>query len=240
MKKIRVALPLLLTAVFEIIFGALLFKDPETFTKTVLMLFGIMLLAVGIMSLIRYIKLNREGGSPILNGLTLAAAVVSLVLGAICSFAPGAVIAIFTVLAVVYGIIFLIMGALKCQSFFAGRALEIRTPVLIIFGAVLTAVCGIVIITDPFKTADVMLKFLGIALIAQAVIDIVALIQIFTVVRVIENAADTEAAVTEAAGLPEADAAAGPGAGQAEQNADAAGIFHETPQMTDAESKTAE
>ena len=78
MKKIRLALPVLLTAVFEIVFGVLLFKDPETFTRTVLMLFGIMLLGVGIVSLVRYLKDTRQGGNSFVNSLTLAAAIVSL------------------------------------------------------------------------------------------------------------------------------------------------------------------
>jgi len=246
MKKLRLALPVLLTAVFEIIFGVLLFKDPTTFTKTVLLLFGIMLLAVGIVSLIRYLKVNREGGNTAVNSLTLAAAIVSLVIGAICSFAPGAVITLFAVIAVVYGIILLITGVLKCQTFFAGRALGVKSPFLILLSSLVTIICGIVIIANPFKSTEVMLQFLGVALIAQAVLDIVAVIQIFMVAKVVEKVVDevdtaAAAAVADAnKAFREADAAVGSTTEEAILSAEAAEIFNEAPTVVDVEAKPAD
>ena len=250
MKKIRLALPVLLTAVFEIIFGVLLFRDPETFTKTVLTLFGIMLLGIGVVSLIRYLKDNKAGANSALNSLTLAAAIVSLVIGAICTFASGAVITLFTVLAVVYGIMLLITGVLKCQTFFAGRALGIRSPLLILVSAVVTVICGLVIIANPFESTHVMLQFLGIALIAQAVLDIVALVQIFMVAKVVETVAEDvknevdTAAAAAMADLNEAfrkddDVVSNP-VEEAVLQEEASEIFNEVPPVIDVEAGPAE
>ena len=242
MKKIRLALPVLLTAVFEIVFGVLLFKDPETFTRTVLMLFGIMLLGVGIVSLVRYLKDTRQGGNSFVNSLTLAAAIVSLVIGVICTFVPGAVIALFTVIAVVYGIMLLIMGVLKCQTFFAGRALGIKAPLLILLSSLITVICGIVIIMNPFESTHVMLQFLGIALIAQAVLDIVALVQVFLVAKVIEQAVEeVKNEVDSAAAAVVADAnMAFHQADEELLKAEAAEIFNETPPVVDVDAEPAE
>jgi len=250
MKKLRLALPVLLTAVFEIIFGVLLFRDPESFTKTVLMLFGVMLLGIGVVSLIRYLKDNRAGGNPVVNSLTLAAAIVSLVIGAICTFAASAVVTLFTVLAVVYGIMLLITGVLKCQTFFAGRALGIRSPFLILVSALLTIVCGLVIIANPFDSTHVMLQFLGIALIAQAVLDIVALVQIFLVAKVVEKVVDEvkdEVDTAAAAAIADANAAfrrddntvSNP-VEEAVLKEEASEIFNEVPPVIDVEAKPAE
>lgn len=236
MKKLRIALPVLMTAAFEIIFGVLLFKDPETFTKTVLMLFGIMLLAFGVVSLIRYFKANREGTS-FFNSIVLAGAIVALVIGAICSFAPGAIIALFTVIAVVYGIMLLITGVLKCQTFFAGRGLGIKVPFLVLISAVVTVVCGVVIIMNPFESAHVMLQFLGIALIAQAVLDLVALVQLILLKKAVEEAVN-EVNTAAAAAVADANASFRE-ADEAVLQAEAAEIFHETPEVIDVEAESA-
>ena len=138
---------------------------------------------------------------------------------------------VFAVIAGVYTGVMALIPALYYTSF---NAITVSFEAWILF--------GIVIIMNPFESTHVMLQFLGIALIAQAVLDIVALVQVFLVAKVIEQAVEeVKNEVDSAAAAVVADAnMAFHQADEELLKAEAAEIFNETPPVVDVEAEPAE
>lgn len=82
----------------------------------------------------------------------------------------------FPVLTVFYGILTLVSGVSKVQ--WAVDMLRTRQKYWFVevIGAVLTIVCAVLILTNPFASTDVLWTFIGITMIAEAVVDVAAFV----------------------------------------------------------------
>jgi len=173
MSSLKHNLPSILLILGELIVGILLLIKPESFTRAAIILLGIVLLAVGVVYLIRWLK-GRDRGEA--GAGTLLFAIVALLVGLVCVFGVGWIMRLFGVLAVVFGVFLLISGVIKCKSYFDGRKAGLSVSPLALVSAVLSVIFGVLIIFHPAGMVNSIWVFAGIALIIEAAVDFIALV----------------------------------------------------------------
>ncbi len=154
------------------IVGVLLLIDPVKFTSVIFIVLGALLTVMGVVNIVKYFRapVNEAAKSHALTrGLLMA------LIGVFCMFRTGWLIATFPIIAVLYGVMMLVIGVSKVQSVMdAVRRKENWFWTLI--SAVITLICAAVVILNPFSSTVALWVFTGIALIVDAVFDLVALI----------------------------------------------------------------
>ena len=149
----------------------MLFGNPERFTRSIIIIFGIIMLIMGIGNLIQS-RRTGEGDAP--DKSLMAAATAELVIGAILTFGNKLVYGIFPVIAVIYGVFLIIVGIHKTRVYLWLKKEGFRPSILSIISALAAIALGVVIVLNPFETVETLWKFAGISLVAEAVLDLVA------------------------------------------------------------------
>lgn len=173
MKTKKFNLTTVLTAFFEILVGILLLVNPVSFTTGILIFAGVVLGLLGLKSLIVYFARKPEEAAAshgLLNGL------VCILLGVFLVFRTGWILLTFPVLTVVYGVVVLLTGLSKLQSAVDMLRLKLGRWYLTMLGALLSIICAVVILMNPFGTTAALWMFIGISLIVEAVVDLLAAI----------------------------------------------------------------
>ena len=157
---------------FELIVGVLLLVNPVGFTSGIIMATGIALMIFGIIETVKYFRTSAEEA---FLGQTLVKGLVSLLVGAFCTFKTEWFIITFPVLTIIYGVIILLTGIGKIQL-----AVDmIRRKNKKWFWAAINAVdsifCAIVIMNSPFTSTAVLWIFTVASLIVEGVFDLITL-----------------------------------------------------------------
>lgn len=158
-------------SIAELIIGILLLVNPVGFTSGVIAVFGVVLMIMGLNDVIRYFRTDPETAAV---SQLLAKGLVTLLGGAFCTFYSHWFIATFPVLTLLYGVMVLAAGLTKLQWTVDIIRMKRRRWFLAAISAVISVVCGVVIITSPFSTTAVLWMFIGMSLILEAVFDILA------------------------------------------------------------------
>lgn len=166
-------LPILITVAVELVIGLFLLIAPELFTKIVIVVFGIVLIAVGVVFLVRAFA-NKKSGFE--NYIAIFISMVALLVGVICTFCVGWVMRWIAFIAVIFGLLLIVSGVFKAKSFFDLNGFGSPVSIMLIVSAVLSFVLGIIIVINPFKAVEALLVFTGIALIVEAAVDIASLV----------------------------------------------------------------
>ncbi|MCD7858987.1 MAG: DUF308 domain-containing protein [Firmicutes bacterium] len=169
MKKATNGAASLIMSVIEVIIGILLLINPVGFTSGILVVFGIVMMVIGIVEIFRYFTSSAEEAAQ--NGL-LGSGLLFIGLGAFCSFRSDWLIAAFPVITVLYGILILVSGVAKLQVSVDLLRLKQKYWYVALIGAVVTLLFAILIICNPFTSTVVLWTFIGVALIVEAVLDI--------------------------------------------------------------------
>lgn len=157
----------------EIGIGILLLVNPVGFTTGIIVSLGIILLILGIISVVQYFKENPEA-AVLKQDLTRGC--IEILAGLFCIMKSGWFLAAFPVLTVLYGIGVLVIGISKVQWTVDKIRLKTKKWFWMAISAVLTIVCAVIILCNPFSSAAVMWIFIAVSLIAEAIIDIIATI----------------------------------------------------------------
>lgn len=163
----------ILLCITEATVGVLLLIRPVSFTAAIIMVAGIALTINGILNIIRYFKSSPEDAAVsglLIRGLVAAGA------GIFCALNPQWFIVTFPVIAILYGIAVLIAGLGKVQLSVDLLRLRNRRWWWSAISAIVSILCAIVIISNPFSSTMVMWWFTGISLIVEAVFDLLAMI----------------------------------------------------------------
>lgn len=174
MKKFSKLLPTILLIVFEIAVGVMLLIDGEKLTSIIFIIFGSLLLIIGLINLIAAIVKGSKEGS--IQMLPLIASVLMIAIGAFFAAASGFVTQIVTTVTLIYGLIMVISGVVKLADYFAFRKTTLRVSGYVAFSAVISIILGVVFVFNPFGSALVIWTILGIALLIAAALDIFTLI----------------------------------------------------------------
>ena len=93
--------------------------------------------------------------------------------GAFCVFKSHWFIVTFPALTILYGIVVLVTGLGKIQLTFDLIRKKHKKWFLAAISAVLSIVCAVVILNNPFTSTTVLWMFTGISLIAESIIDVI-------------------------------------------------------------------
>ena len=173
MKTLKQNANSIILCLFEILVGILLLIDPMGFTSGIIITAGVILLAVGIVSVIKYFTTNAQEAA---EGQLLMKGLASLLAGGFCAFHSQWFLATFPVLTIIYGIATLIAGLGKVQGTVDLIRRRNKKWVLAAISAVVSVLCAVVIIRSPFASTAVLWMFTGVSLILEAVLDVVTLI----------------------------------------------------------------
>ncbi len=178
MKNLKTMLPSILFILFELAFGILLISSPKQLTKTVLICFGIVLLIIGFIYLIRFFKERKSAEGEKVNYLTMPFAVIALAAAVFCI--------LYALLAhepqkfatLIYGAIFIVVGAYKLKNYDDDKKAGVSTSFITLISGVLSVVLGIAVIVlyaMGSMKSSLLLLLAGIAMIVEAVLDMAAI-----------------------------------------------------------------
>ena len=159
----------------------LVFKSEATIISISYIIGGI-LVAIGALAILRFIKNTKEKGK---RDLDIVYGIVTIILGIIVIRSPHA---IASIIPFIIGFIIIINSATKLQYSFElkknNNDLWKSTMIL----AFITTICGLILILNPFKGAEFITKIVGILILIYSILDIVSTITIKNTVNKIHNA----------------------------------------------------
>ena len=168
MKAIKKHLKGILFCLFELAVGILLLIDPLGFTTGIVIAAGVALLVLALVLIIKYCRTEMKVAA---QGQYLLKGLLALAAGAFCTIKPQWFVVTFPAFTVLYGVTVLTAGLVKVQ--FAVDMLRAKNDRWFfgLIGAVVSVICAVVILNNPFATTAVLWMFTGISLIVEAVVD---------------------------------------------------------------------
>lgn len=173
MKNLKQTASPIFLSLFELIVGILLLINPVNFTVGIITAVGIALIVYGLISIIKYFRMDIKTAS---IGQTLTQGLGAILAGGFCAFKSEWFIVTFPVLTVLYGAGNLLGGLSKIQMAVDMFRQKNRKWFWAAISAALSIVCAIVILNSPFTSTAVLWMFTGISLIVEAVFDVITLI----------------------------------------------------------------
>ncbi|MGN1085170.1 MAG: HdeD family acid-resistance protein [Lachnospiraceae bacterium] len=172
MKTLKENMSGILMCLFEILVGVLLFISPVGFATGIIVGFGVILLVIGIVSIVRYFRTDAVEAA---IGQRLLIGLVALLGGLFCILKSYWVVATFPLLTILYGIAILLAGLGKIQWTINMLRLKRKKWFLPAISAVISLLCAAVILMNPFSTTTLLWMFTGVSLIVEAVFDMISL-----------------------------------------------------------------
>lgn len=173
MKAFKIHFSGVVLCLFEIVVGVLLLINPESFTSGIIIGAGAVMMILGLASIIKYFVKSVEVAA---SGQFLMKGLVGLLVGLFCALKTEWFVDTFPAMTIIYGVAVLLTGISKIQLTFDMLRRKSKKWYLALISAVIAIVCAIIILNSPFDSTDVLWLFTGIALICEAVLDIVTLI----------------------------------------------------------------
>lgn len=174
----------LISSITLLIIGILLMLQSEITIITISYIIGTLLIALGAIAIIKFIKninnIARED-------LDIVYGTVTIILGVIVIYNPEA---IASIIPIIIGIGIVISSATKLQY-----AIELKDNLngqwktTLIF-SIVSAICGVVLICNPFKGAVIIMQIIGGVIVAYSILDIISTITIKKNVSAIHQAID--------------------------------------------------
>lgn len=157
-------------SIILMILGLLLIFQSEITITTISYIIGAALIALGVLALIRFIKSAKNITEMNFN-LDIIYGLVTVILGIVIITNPKA---IASILPIVLGIAIVINSASKLQYAFILKNdnNDMWKTTMII--AIVSAICGVVLLFNPFAGAVLIMKIVGIFIVVYSVLDIVS------------------------------------------------------------------
>jgi len=173
-----------LTSTILVILGLLLFLESDNTIVAISYLLGGTIIILGVVAFIKYLKSDKS----IVNSFEIIYGIITIVFGAFIISNPNLVA---TVIPLVIGVWVLIKSSFKITY-----AIELKNsnssiwqPTLIT--SILSALVGVFMIFNPFKTSVIVFKIIGIAILVYAIADIISTFQLRKTVSGLKNDNET-------------------------------------------------
>lgn len=171
----------LITSLFLIALGLLLIFQSDAVIYSISYIIGGILIAIGVLAIIKFIQnTNNEQKAE----LDIVYGIVSVILGIIVIKNPQA---IASIIPAILGISIVISSATKLQYAFElkanGNNLWKTTMVI----SIISTLCGIVLLFNPFKALSSFTKVVGIFIVIYAVLDMISTFTIKRNVKVFQK-----------------------------------------------------
>lgn len=171
MKKLDRKIQSMILCIAELLIGVLLLIRPVGFTSGILVCTGVGIMVKGVTDIIAYFRTPAQEAT-LQKGLSRG--LVCLLVGAFCAFRYSWLMSAVPFLGVVYAVLLLLLGVDKLQSAVDERRTGNEKWFCPAIAAAIATVCSIIIFLNPFTQTNYLWIFTGIALIVEAVIDIVS------------------------------------------------------------------
>lgn len=153
--------------------GILLLVNPIRFTIWIFIALGVVLLAMGLLEVISYFRL--EPASAFLRQ-SLAIGLAEIAAGLFCILQYNWFIVTFPLLTILYGVIILLTGFVKVQWAVDMIRMKQGKWYLAAISALFSIVFAWVILSNPFASTAALWMFVAISLIVESVVDVIMLI----------------------------------------------------------------
>lgn len=173
MGKTKKSMMSLIISILEVAVGILLLINPVGFTSGIIVTIGLVLSVLGVAHVIGYFRTEPEEAAK-KNGLSKG--ILFLLSGLFCVIRPMWFLTVFPLFTVFYGVLMLITGVSRVQWTVDMLRKKQKYWFLALIGAGLALLFAILILTNPFATTAILWNFIGIALIVEAVADVLVFI----------------------------------------------------------------
>lgn len=171
----------ILSSIALVAFGILLIVQSEATIITISYIIGAILIAIGIIAGLQFFR--KKGIEK--NDLDIIYGVVCVILGIIVIKNPEAIAGIIPF---VIGFIIIVNSATKLQYGIELKKEKNSLWISTILLSIIMAVCGIVLIFNPFQGAVLLTRIVGIFIVIYAILDIISTIVIKNTYNQIHNA----------------------------------------------------
>ncbi len=176
MDKFKRCLAIISFIFFEVYAGVRLLSAPAEFSNSAVIVFGVIMLIVGAISLY-WMSVMKAMGLP--HRLTLIAAIIDLILGVVSVAFSSKVVGAFPTFAKIYGVFMVIMGISKLRDYITLQVWGLPRKFLWLVSAILTIVLGVVIFMNPFTAVEVAWTYTGYFLVITGAVDLFVFILSF-------------------------------------------------------------
>ncbi len=172
MKKLIELAKGILFCLFELVVGILLLMDPVGLTYWIIIAAGVGMIVLGLVDIVKYFGSSAKEAS---FGRTLFNGLAAILAGGFCVLKTEWFIATFPILTIIYGIATLMAGIGKIQLTVDMLRQKQRGWFWAAINAVLSIVCAVVILKNPFTSTAALWLFTGVSLIVEAGFDFITL-----------------------------------------------------------------
>lgn len=158
--------PSLISSAVILVLGLLLFFKSSVTLMGISYIFGGLIIAIGVLAIIRFISNDH---SDISNQLNIIYGIICIISGIFFIEKPEI---IGSIIPIVMGIGIIISSSLKIQQSFNLKSLNSNYFFWSFVTALLSLICGVVLLFNPFKGAVIITKVIGIFLAIYAILDI--------------------------------------------------------------------
>lgn len=180
----------LITSIFLIVLGFLLIFQSDAIIYSISYVIGGILVAIGVLAIIKFIQSTNNAQK---SELDIVYGIVSVILGIIVIKNPTA---IASIIPIILGISIIISSATKLQYAFElkanGNSLWKTTMVI----SIISTLCGIVLLFNPFKAISSFTKIVGIFIVIYSILDMISTFTIKRNVKMFQKS--LEEGITEA------------------------------------------
>ncbi len=172
----------LVTSIFLLTLGGLLVFASEITIISISYVIGGALIALGIVALIRYVNACRTNTN---SELDILYGIVTMLLGSLVIMHPKA---LASFIPVVIGISIVVSSSTKLQYALELKKDENELWVMTMVVAIISTICGVVLIFNPFEGATMITQVIGIFIIIYAILDLISTLTIRRNVNSIQKA----------------------------------------------------
>lgn len=174
------------------ILGVFLFIESELTIVSIAYVIGAVLVSIGVVAMLKYISnINKN----IKNEIDIIYGTVTVILGIIVISNPKA---IASIIPFVLGIIIVLSSATKLGYGFELRKMNSDLWVGTVVISLITMLCGILLIFNPFAGAKFILRIVGALIFVYAVLDIISTFRIRKTIKPVKKAIKDNTKIVEA------------------------------------------
>ena len=156
----------MITSLVLVAFGIMLIMKSEATIITISYVLGGILVALGVLAVIKFIQgTNKENK----NELDIVYGVVTVILGVLIITHPQA---IASIIPLVLGVAIVISSSTKLQYAFELKANNNSLWKATMIVSIISTLCGILLLFNPFKGAEALIRIIGGFMVAYGLLDI--------------------------------------------------------------------
>lgn len=173
MSKFQRCLAIIFFILFEGYAGYRLLTAPADFSNSAVIVFGVIMLLVGAVSL--YLAYSLKSNM-LPHRLSLICGIIDVVLGIVCVAYSQKVVGAFPTFAKIYGVFMVIMGISKLRNYITLQVWGLPRKFMWLLTAILTIALGVLVFMYPYAAVEAAWTYAGYFLVFEAAFDLVIFI----------------------------------------------------------------